>query len=156
MDMGLIVRTEPVGVKYMEGYPQLKGMLQKAEWLNFIEKFDGYHKEITKSFARSFDGTKVDIGDIKFAAIEPFIEKATELQRQGERRFKNKELHGESWKVILINPGMDVTIFRKGIPISTLKNKLGNMLLILQKFITCEGRFGFMYVYHICLLMIFF
>lgn len=26
------------------------------------------------------------------------------------------------------------------------------MLLILQKIITCEGRFGFMYVYHICLL----
>lgn len=27
------------------------------------------------------------------------------------------------------------------------------MLLILQKCITCEGRFGCMYVYHICLLM---
>ena len=48
---------------------------------------------------------------------------------------------------------MDVTGFRKGIPISTLKNKWGNMLLILQKFITCEGRFGSMYVYHIHLLM---
>lgn len=65
--MGLIVRTEPVGVKYMEGYPQLNGMLQKAGWLNFIEKFDGYHKEITKPFARSFDGTKVEIRYIKFA-----------------------------------------------------------------------------------------
>lgn len=50
---------------------------------------------------------------------------------------------------------MDVIVFRKGIPISALKNKWGNMLLILQKFITCEGRFGFMYVYHIRLLMIF-
>ena len=49
--MGLIVRTEPVGAKYMEGYPQLKEMLKKAGWLNFIEKSDGYHKEITKYFA---------------------------------------------------------------------------------------------------------
>ena len=65
--MGLIVRTEPVGAKYMEGYPQLKEMLQKAGWLKFIEKIDGFHKEIKKSFARSFDGTKVEIGDIKFA-----------------------------------------------------------------------------------------
>jgi len=28
--MGLIVRIEPVGAKYMEGFLQLKEMLQKA------------------------------------------------------------------------------------------------------------------------------
>ena len=66
---------------------------------------------------------------------------------------KKKEFHGESWKVILINLGMDVIVFRKGIPVSALNNKWGTMLLILQKFITCEGIFGFMYVYHIRLLM---
>lgn len=121
--MGLIARTEPIGVKYMEGYPQLKGMLQKASWLCFIEKFNGYHKEITKSFARSFDGTQVEIGDIKFAFTESFIAKATELPRLGEMWFKNKEFHDESWKVILKNLGMDISIFKKGIPIFALKNK---------------------------------
>lgn len=95
----------------------------------------------------------MEIGDIKFAVIESFIAEAIELPRQGERWFKNMEFHGESWKVILRNLGMDVTVFRKGIPISALKNKWSNMLLILQKIITCEGRFGFMYVYHIRLLM---
>jgi len=55
--------------------------------------------------------------------------------------------------VILRNLGMDVTVSRKEIPISALKNKWVNMSLILQKFITCEGQFGFMYVYHIHLLM---
>jgi len=63
------------------------------------------------------------------------------------------EFHSESWKVILKNPDMDVSVFRKGIPISTLKNKWRSMLLLLHKFITCEGRFGCMYVYHIHLLM---
>lgn len=150
--MGLIVRTEPVGVKYIEGYPQLKGMLEKVKWLCFIEKFDDYHKEITKSFARSFDGMEVEMGDIKFAVTESFISEETELPRLGERWFKNKEFHDESWKVILKNPSMDVTVFKKGIPISSLKKKWSNML-IFQKFITCEGRFGSMYVYHIQLLM---
>ena len=28
--MGLIVRTEPVGTKYLEGYPQSREMLQQA------------------------------------------------------------------------------------------------------------------------------
>jgi len=133
----------------MEGYPQLKGMLQKIGWLSFIGKFNDYHKEITKSFARSFDGMDIQIGDIKFAVTESFIAEAIELPRLGKRWFKNKEFHDESWKVILKNPGMDTSIFRKRIPISALKEKWGSMLLILQKFITCEGRFGSVYIYHI-------
>lgn len=48
---------------------------------------------------------------------------------------------------------MDTSFFRKGIPISALEGKWSSMLLILQKFITCEGRFGSMYVYHLSLLM---
>ena len=104
----------------MEGNPHLKEMLQKAGWIKFIEKFDGFHKEITKSFARSIDGTEVEIGDIKFAVTESFMTEATKLPRHGERWFKNKDFHNESWKVIFKNPGMDVSVFRKGILISTL------------------------------------
>ena len=117
----------------MEGYPHLKGMLQKGKWLNFIEKFDDCHKEITNSFARSFDGIEVEIGDIKFAVTESFIEEETEPLRHRERWFKNKEFHGESWKVILRNPSMDVTIFKNAIPILALKNKWSNMLLFIAK-----------------------
>lgn len=51
----------------MDGYLQLKEMLQKARWNNFIKMFDSYHKEMTKYFARSFNGIEVEIGDIKFA-----------------------------------------------------------------------------------------
>jgi len=40
--MGLIVKIEPVGEKYIEGIPQLKETLQKVGWLNFIENFDGF------------------------------------------------------------------------------------------------------------------
>ena len=93
--MGLIVRTEHVGGKFMEVYPQMKEMLQKVRWLQFIEKFDGFHKEVTKSFARSFKGTEVEIGDINFSVTEAFIAKATELLKTSEIWFKNREIHGE-------------------------------------------------------------
>jgi len=52
-------------------------MLQKAGWLGFIEKFNNYHKEITKSFTRFFDGIELEIRDIKFVVIESFIGKQT-------------------------------------------------------------------------------
>ena len=59
--MDFIVRTEPVGSKYLEGYPQFKEMLQQIGWLQFLEKFNGFHKEVTKTFARSFQGTEVEV-----------------------------------------------------------------------------------------------
>ena len=98
--MGLIVRTEPVGTKYLEGYPQVREMLQQARWLQLFEKSSGFgfHKEVTKTFARSFKGAEVEIGDIKFTITEASIAEATEFPRQGERWFKNREFHNEAWK----------------------------------------------------------
>lgn len=75
--MGLLVRTEPNGAKFMEGYPQLKSMLRKARWLQFIQKFRGHNKEVMKIFARSFNSMEVEIGDIKFPIIEASIAVAT-------------------------------------------------------------------------------
>ena len=121
--------------------------------MQFLEKFSGFHKEVTKTFAKSFNGAEVEVGDIKFTVTEAFIVEATILPRQGERWFKNREFHNEAWKQILKSLGMDVTIFKKGIPSSALKTKWRNMLLVLQKFITCEGRYGTFYVYHIRLIM---
>lgn len=48
---------------------------------------------------------------------------------------------------------MDITAFKCGIPVSSLEEKWTSLLLIIQKFITCERRFGSMYMYHIKLLM---
>lgn len=53
----------------------------------------------------------------------------------------------------LKNLVMDIYEFKKGIPVTNLKNKWRNMLLIIQKFITCEGIFGNMFFYHARLLM---
>ena len=73
--------------------PQIREMLQQVGWLQFLENFNGFHKEVTKTFAWSFNGSEVEIGDVKFIIIESFIAEAAELPRQGERWFKNKEFH---------------------------------------------------------------
>lgn len=67
--------------------------------------------------------------------------------------FKNKSFDERSWRVILRNPGMDVTIFNRGMSVSALQEKWASLLLIIQKFITCEGRFRSMYMYQTHLLM---
>jgi hypothetical protein len=47
------------------------------------------------------------------------------------------------------------TCFPKGIPITLLKPRWHDLILILKQFITCEGRYGLVFLYHIRLLMLF-
>jgi len=147
--MEVIVRTEPIGKQFLEGYLQTRELLQRRQRLQFIEKFSGFHKEVTKTFARSFDGMEAEIGDIKLTVTESMIVEATSLSRHGEKWFKNKGIDSEDWRVFLKNPSMDTTVYKKGILSFDLKNKWRNLLLVLQKFITCEGSFGQMYFYHV-------
>ena len=95
----------------------------------------------------------MEIGDLKFTVTEASIAAATELPQGGERWFKNRGIGDEAWRVILRDPGMDVTVFKKGIPVHVLKEEWASLLLVIQKCITCEGRFGAMYMYHASLLM---
>jgi len=151
--MGKLLRAEPEGYKFLEGYPQVKKVLQKEKWLKCIQKFKGYHREVTKAFARSFKDNQVEIGDLKFTITESSLAKATSLPQTGGRWFKNRAVEDQQWKQILKNPGMDTSIFTKGIPVSLVKEEWKALLLLVQKFFTCEGRFGILYVYHAKVMM---
>ena len=87
---------------------------------------------MTKDFARSFNGLEVEIGDLKFTVNEASIASATELLQEGERWFKNKSISDEAWRVILHNPGMDITIFKRGIHVHALKEEWATLLLVVQ------------------------
>jgi len=86
-----------------------------------------------ENFSCSFDGTTVDIRDIKFTIMESMITKSTEFPRSGEKWFKNMGINGEYWNVFLKNPNMDTTVFKKGIPSTMLKSKWRNLLLVLKE-----------------------
>ena len=148
--MGKLLRAEPEGSKFLEAYPQVEEALQKANWLQCVRKFKGYHKEVTKAFARSFKDkdNQAEVGDLTFTVSEGSIARATSLPQTGERWFKNRAVQDQQWKRIFKNPGMDTSVFTKGIPISHVKEEWKILLLLVQKFFTCEGRFGVLYVYH--------
>ena len=78
------------------------------------------------------------------------------LPRNGESWFKNRKIKEKYPVHFLKKIGMDLSIFKKGIPFTALNGKWRNMLLVIQKFITCEGRFGTMFFYHVRLMMHFF
>lgn len=48
---------------------------------------------------------------------------------------------------------MAIFEFKRGILVMDLKNNWRKLLLIFKKFVTCEGRFGNMFFYHVRLMM---
>lgn len=95
----------------------------------------------------------MEVGDLKFTITENTIATATSLPQVGDRWFKNRGLENQEWKNMLKNPGMDTSIFTKGIPVHVIKEEWTALLLLVQKFITCEGCFGTMYMYHVRIMM---
>jgi hypothetical protein len=107
---------------------------------------------VTQEFAQAFDGRRVHIGELEMDITEEFIAQATELPQEGEKWFKNQRITTNEWKKFLVNLEKTVN-WNKGILVAAIKSKWRNILFILQKHVTCEGRYGLVFYYHLCLLL---
>jgi hypothetical protein len=55
------------------------------------------------------------------------------------------------WPLLFVS--RKVVYCDKGMPISTLKPRWHDLLVIVKQFVTCEGRYGLVFLYHLRLLM---
>ena len=112
-----------------------------------------HETEVTKDFAQDFDGVEEEIGDIKLILTKSIVAETTILPKNGESWFKNRKNKENDFIHFLREPSMDIAIFKKRIPVTALKGKWRNLLLVIQKFVTYDGSFGTMIFYHARLLM---
>jgi hypothetical protein len=148
-----MVRIEPNGSQALLTHEDSIGAIVAHGWDIFIKWFEGYNLEIAQPFAQSFDGSKAKIGDLQLEVTEDSIAQATGLAWEGERWFKNAKLEGVPCNFLMVSKKLKC--FPKGTPITLIKPRWHDLLLILKQFITCEGRYGLVFLYHIFLLMIF-
>jgi hypothetical protein len=127
--------------------------LKAHGWDVFLRKFEGYNLAVVQAFAHTFDGFRAKVGDVQLEVTKYFIARATGLPLEGEKWFKNAKMEDVPWILFMVS--LKSTCFPKGIPIYFLKPRWHNLVLILKQFITCEGRYGLVFLYHICLLMLF-
>jgi len=83
--------------------------------------------------------------------IEEFLSDATWLPLTGQKWFKNSKLDKVPWSLFFTSRNIDYC--DKGIPVSLLKDRWHGLLAILKQFITCEGRYGLLFLNHVQLLM---
>jgi hypothetical protein len=151
LSMAPVVRIEPNGSQALLLFDNARKDLENSGWLVFIQRFEGFNLSVAQQFALTFDGCRAKVGDIQLELNEEFISSATGLAATGQRWFKNSKVDEVSWPLLFIS--RKVVSCDKGMPISTLKPRWHDLLVIVKQFVTCEGRYGLVFLYHLRLLM---
>jgi hypothetical protein len=128
-------------------------ILREKQWLPFLEKFNGNNEEVTKQFAVSFNGEKALIGNHSFRISEDTIAQSITISPEGEKYFKTKQFKEKSWTQFMSRSRVSSVNWKNGVPRSWLLHPWDEMVYILQKFVTCEGRYSIVFLYHIKILL---
>jgi hypothetical protein len=151
--MAPVIRAEPNGYQALLMFDGAYSDLEKFGWLPFIRKFDGYNPSVARQFALSFDGCPAKVGDVQLEINEQFLSSETSLPVTGQKWSKICKVDDVPW-TFLFQSRM-VNSCDKGLPAKMLKPRWHDLLMIIKKFITCEGRYGFVFLFHLRLLMVF-
>jgi len=101
----------------------------------------------------TFDGCRAKVGDTQLEINEQFISSATGLPASGQCWFKNCKVEEVPWTLLFVS--CKVTLCDRGMPISALKPQWHDTLMVVKQFVTYEGRYGLVFLYHLRFLMIF-
>jgi hypothetical protein len=151
--MAPVVRTEPNGCQALLTFDAAYGDLEEFGWLPFIRKFDGYNLPVARQFALSFDGCRAKVGDVQLEVTEQFLSLATSLPVKGQKWSKSYKVDNVPWTLLFRS--RTVSSCDRGLPAKMLKPRWYDLLMIIKQFVTCEGRYGFVFLFHLRLLMIF-
>jgi hypothetical protein len=152
-NMAPVVRVEPNGTQTLLSYDNAREDLERSGWHLFIEKFKGFNLRVAQEFALNFDGCREKIGDVQLEVTEEFLSQAMGLPAVGQKWFKNAKVEEVPWTLMFTS--RKITSCDRGMPVSSLKPRWHDLLAIVKQFITCEGRFRLVFLYHLRLLMIF-
>jgi hypothetical protein len=149
--MAPMVRIEPNGSQALLLFDNARKDLQNSSWLRFVQRFKGFNLVVAQQFTLTFDGCRAKVGDIQLELNEGFISSAIGLAATGQRWFKNSKVEEVTWPLLFIS--QKVTSYDRGMPISTLKPIWNDLLMVVKQFVTCESRYGLVFLYHLRLLM---
>jgi hypothetical protein len=147
--MAPVVRIEPNGSQALLSHDDVVEDLKGQSWDAFIKRFEGYNLRLAKEFTQTFDGYKVKVGDIQLEVTEEFVSDATWLPSTGQKWSKNSKIKEVPWSLFMTSRKIDCC--EKGIYVSLLKVRWHGLLSVLKQFVTCEGHYGLVFLYHIWL-----
>jgi hypothetical protein len=108
---------------------------------------------VSRQFSLSFDGYRAKVGDVQLEVTEHSLSSSTGLPVEGEKWSKSCKVKDVPWTLLF--QSRTVNSCDRGLPAKMLKPRWYDLLMIIKQFVTCEGRYGFVLLFHLRLLMIF-
>ena len=140
-------RAERSDMTWAETFPECAKLFQEAGWFQYFEKIDGHHTE--NGFSQGLEKDTVSFNTLKIELTRELIAEATSIADEGEFWFKKVPFAFNSNNFLLLNVVAD---WGKGVHIHNFKPEWREPIKIMQSYITCEGRYAFVFKYHIRLL----
>jgi hypothetical protein len=149
--MAPVVRIEPNGIQTLLLFDNTRKVLENGGCMVFIQRFEGFNLSVSQQFSLTFYRCRAKVGDVQLELNEEFISLATGLPAIGKRWFKTSKVDKVSWPLLFTS--RKIVSCDKGMPITTLKPRWHDLLVIIKQFVTCEGQYGLVFLYHLWLLM---
>ena len=99
---GPILRFEQEGIALLEAYPTCSELFKEKGWYDYCENLTGYHVDVTRAFARSFDGQKAKFKSLTLQVTKDLIVEATGLSTEGDKWFKRLSLKASDYNHLLV------------------------------------------------------
>jgi hypothetical protein len=116
--------------------------------MEFVKRLQtGYHQATTEAFAMTFDGSRARVGSVEIKVDEESIAVATGLPMTGQRWFKTMALKNQDFKFYL-KDGYKHKAWSKGMLVSYLDEEWQHLFKGIQLYITSEGRYDKLMMYH--------
>ena len=141
-------RIEPEKFNSFAIHEKCLEIFEKKQWVPFFEEFDGYNEKGSWEFSHSFDGERDTIGNFTFSLSEDILAQIIGLYHKGERFFKTKQFEEKAWVPFLCKSRAGSVKWKKGVPKSWLIHPWDEVAYTIKKFLTCEGIFSIIYLYH--------
>jgi hypothetical protein len=124
---------------------------ERLDYCHYLRNFQGHNVVVMRAFAETFDGKTTQVGDVKITVTEETLASITGLENKGENWFKAQRLKGKGWTTFMDKMQQDLD-WGKGVPRTWLSNPWRDVVFFIQKYLTCEGRYSLIFLYHILML----
>ena len=81
-------RAEPSDMSWDKNFPNYVKLFSEAGWLNYFEKIDGHHTEVSYKFSQGLEKYIVTFNTLKIELTRELIAEDTGIVDEGEYWFK--------------------------------------------------------------------
>jgi hypothetical protein len=149
---GSLLRKELDRLSFLQTHPEVQKHFSNVGCIEFVERLqNGCHQSTAEAFPKTFDGNKARVGSLEILVDEAAITAATSLPRSGQIWFKITATKNLNFRAYL-KEEFRYNAWKKSMPTSYLEEEWQELFKCIQLYITSEGRYAKLMMYHFKLL----